>query len=131
MDVMGERQIQVTATQSMKGAAITGGCAFLGGLLAGPIGLAIGGASGGALAAYQTKGSFKSIGQILNDLPDDRKEEIALEIRSIIDKLDVTDLSELVKLAAIAQQLTQPDRIVIDQFISHSLPVLQRHLSYR
>ena len=127
---MGEREIQVTATQSMKGALITGGCAFIGGMLAGPVGLAIGGASGGALAAYNSKGTFKSIGQILSELPFDRKQQIATEIQLIIDKLEINDLTELMKIAALCQTLTQPDRIVLDLFVRQALPVLQKHLQY-
>ena len=127
---MGEREIQETATQSMKGALITGGCAFIGGMLAGPVGLAIGGASGGALAAYNSKGTFKSIGQILSELPFDRKQQIATEIQLIIDKLEINDLTELMKIAALCQTLTQPDRIVLDLFVRQALPVLQKHLQY-
>lgn len=130
IDVLGEQQIQVTTVRSLKGALIAGSCAFIGGLLAGPIGLAVGGASGGALAAYNTS-SFKPIGQILNELPFERKQQIAAEIQSIIDQLEVNDLTELVRLVAIYQTLAQPERIAIDTLARQALPVLQKHLGYQ
>ncbi|CAG2176375.1 unnamed protein product, partial [Oppiella nova] len=118
-DVMGERQIQVTAYQSLKGAMITGTCSMVGGLLGGPVGLAVGGASGGVLAAFVTKGTFKPIAQILNELPFERKRQIAEEIQVIIDKLGVTDLTDLVKIAVICGSLSQsdPKTILMQRFI--------------
>ncbi|CAG2107530.1 unnamed protein product [Medioppia subpectinata] len=130
VDVMGDRQIQVTVTQSLKGALLVGTCSFVGALLAGPVGLAIGGASGGVAAAFATNGTFRSITQTLNDLPFEKKRQIAEEIQSIIDKLEVNDLTELTKIAMICASLSRsdPNVILIKRFVEQTVPVIQRHI---
>merc|ERR1712037_661195 len=51
-----ERDVQATVTGSLKGGAIAGAATMLGGLTLGPLGLAVGGAVGGGLAAWLTQG---------------------------------------------------------------------------
>lgn len=50
--VADEQNIRVAVKQSAKGTAICAACCFAGGLLMGPVGLAVGGAAGG-IAAYK------------------------------------------------------------------------------
>ena len=128
IELMGEHSVQVTARQSMKGALITGTCSFIGGLMAGPPGLAIGGASGGLLSAWYTKGTFKSVREALNDLPYERKRQIAAQIQEIVNKLEIDDLAELVRLAVVVHSLTQPNHILVQKLIEESLPIIQRHI---
>jgi hypothetical protein len=129
-DITGDRQIQITAKQSLKGALITGTCSLVGGMLAGPIGLAVGGASGGVMAAFATSGTFKPIGQILNELPFERKKAIAIEIQAIIDKLEINDLAEFTKVALMygAITSTNPQKFLVEKFIQESISVIQRQM---
>lgn len=48
--------VRVSVKQSAKGAIIAGTCCFIGGVLLGPAGLAIGGAAGGVTAYKMTQG---------------------------------------------------------------------------
>ena len=128
VDVMGEHQIQVTVRQAGKGAMFTGVCSFAGAMIAGPVGLAVGGAAGGLIAAYTTKGTFKPIGQILEELPFERKRQIAIEIQSVLNKLEITDLAEFAKLVAICNCLAQPQHILVQKLIEESLPIIQRQI---
>lgn len=54
--------MRATVRQSGKGALICGACCFVGGLVAGPVGLAAGGTIGG-ITAYRMTGSKFSINQ--------------------------------------------------------------------
>lgn len=51
--------LRVTVQKSGKGALICGTCCFIGGLVAGPVGLAIGGTVGG-ITAYKSAGRMLS-----------------------------------------------------------------------
>jgi len=130
-DMMGDRQIKVTVKQSVKGAMVVGACSFLGGLVAGPVGLAVGGASGGVAAAFMTSGTFKSVTQVLNELPYERKRQIAIEIQSIMERLEINDLAHLTQLALLCASVTQPigpQNVLVQKFISESITVIQRQM---
>lgn len=53
-----EREMKVTLKSSAKGALICGGSAFVGAILMGPVGLAVGGTVGGVTAAYMSRGTI-------------------------------------------------------------------------
>lgn len=57
--VLADREdVRVSVKQSAKGAIVAGTCCFIGGILLGPPGLAIGGVAGGITAYKMTKGKF-------------------------------------------------------------------------
>lgn len=60
-----EAEMKVTLKSSAKGALICGGSAFVGAILMGPIGLAVGGTVGGVTAAYLSKGEIVYSGLLL------------------------------------------------------------------
>ena len=80
-----EKELRVTVTESGKGALLTGGVAGLGGLLLGPLGLALGGAVGGCLAAWRAQGNFKPVMEvILYDLKQEQRERMVESVRTIL-----------------------------------------------
>ena len=80
-----EKELRVTVTESGKGALLTGGVAGLGGLLLGPLGLALGGAVGGCIAAWQAHGNFKPVMEvILYDLKQDQRERMVESVRTVL-----------------------------------------------
>ena len=80
-----EKELRVTVTESGKGALLTGGVAGLGGLLLGPLGLALGGAVGGCIAAWRAQGSFKPVMEvILYDLSQDQRESMVESVRTLL-----------------------------------------------
>lgn len=103
-------QIKVAVKSSTKGAAVAGGTAFVGGLLAGPPGLAIGGAVGGLLGCWMTSGQFKPLPQILLELPPNQQQKLYSDIMAVLGSLDWTDLAQLTALvmgnATLQQQVT-------------------------
>ena len=132
--LIGDNEIQVTVQQSAKGMAITGVCTFLGGLMAGPAGLAVGGASGGLLSAWYTGGTFKSVREVYNELSDEKKRQIATEFQSVVSKLKITDFAELVRLVTVHQSLTQEDpdnhqpNPTVQKLIDEGLLIIQKHI---
>ena len=80
-----EKELRVTVTESGKGALLTGGVAGLGGLLLGPLGLALGGAVGGCIAAWRAQGNFKPVMEvILYDLSQDQRESMVESVRTLL-----------------------------------------------
>ena len=69
--------LKVTVIQILKGVAITGTAVFLGGLFLGPLGLAAGGAIGGAIA-YAAARPYKHIQQVLKEM-DEKKRKVLAE----------------------------------------------------
>lgn len=51
-----DRNLRVTIQQSGKGALVCGACSFIGGIIAGPVGMAVGGTLGGLRAYQMSKG---------------------------------------------------------------------------
>ncbi|XP_038126782.1 protein C19orf12 homolog [Cyprinodon tularosa] len=103
-------QIKVAVKSSAKGAAVAGGTAFVGGLLAGPAGIAVGGAVGGLLGSWMTSGQFRPLPQILMELPPQQRQQLYAQINDLLGSLDWMDAAELVALvmgnATLQQQVT-------------------------
>merc|ERR1739848_390503 len=91
-----DRNLRVTVTESGKGALVAGGVAGLGGLVLGPIGLAIGGSVGGCLAAYLGQGKFKPLAMVI--MEDIKEEQRVNAVRGIVDNLDAGDAMTLIAL---------------------------------
>ncbi|NWU35236.1 CS012 protein, partial [Hylia prasina] len=85
------------AKHSGRGALLTGASAFLGGIMGGPPGIAVGGALGG-LIGWMTSGQFKSVPQILMELPAAEKEKLCAEATAVVKNLNWTDAAHLIAL---------------------------------
>ncbi|KAL5276021.1 C19orf12 family protein [Megaselia abdita] len=98
--VLADRQdVRVSVKQSAKGAIIAGTCCFIGGMLLGPPGLAIGGVAGGVTAYKMTQGTFRPVSDvIMNDLSDREKEALVNHVRNAVAEFEVTDLALLLPL---------------------------------
>ncbi|XP_035991613.1 protein C19orf12 homolog [Fundulus heteroclitus] len=126
-------QIKVAVKSSAKGAAVAGGTAFVGGLLGGPAGIAVGkdqagggksslskcrGAQaehwveqvGGLLGSWLTSGQFRPLPQILMELPPKQKEQLYSNIVGLLDSVEWMDAAQLIALvmgnATLQQQVT-------------------------
>ncbi|NWV88640.1 CS012 protein, partial [Machaerirhynchus nigripectus] len=89
--------MKAAVTHSGRGALLTGASAFLGGLVAGPVGIAAGGAVGGLLG-WITSGDFKPVPQILMELPASEQKKLCTEAMAVIKNLHWTDAAQLVAL---------------------------------
>lgn len=115
--------IRVAIKQSGKGAALCGATCFVGGILLGPVGLAAGGAVGGLVAAYMTRGTFRSVGDIIrNDLTDSQRERLYYHITESIREVDGSDLVTLLPLVLSATNVQQA---VLQSVISFMVKEMQ------
>ncbi|KFO69626.1 Protein C19orf12 [Cuculus canorus] len=105
-----EKGMKAAFKHSGRGALLAGATAFLGGLVGGPPGIAVGGAFGGLLGAWMTTGQFKPVPQILAELPPAEQQKLYDEAIVILRRLDWTDVAQLTALvmgnAGLQQQLT-------------------------
>ncbi|XP_071612916.1 protein C19orf12 homolog [Heliangelus exortis] len=105
-----ERGMKAAVKHSGRGALLAGATAFVGGLMGGPPGIAVGGAFGGLLGAWMTTGQFRPVPQILMELPPTEQQKLYDEAMVILRNLDWTDIAQLTALvmgsASIQQQLT-------------------------
>jgi len=90
-----EEKLQVTVTESLKGGAIAGIACFVGGLLGGSKGLAIGAAIGGIGAAVFTHGKFESVGSVLQNMSKDDKEKLFEKSCQVFAKFSIKDIIKL------------------------------------
>ncbi|XP_062272435.1 protein C19orf12 homolog [Scomber scombrus] len=91
-------QIKVAVKNSTKGAMVAGGTAFVGGLLAGPPGIAVGGAVGGLLGSWLTSGQFRPLPQILMELPPAQQQKLCNDVTAVLGNLNWTDAAQLITL---------------------------------
>uniref|UniRef100_A0A8C8R6I6 Chromosome 19 open reading frame 12 n=1 Tax=Pelusios castaneus TaxID=367368 RepID=A0A8C8R6I6_9SAUR len=104
-----ERKMKAAVKHSGQGALVVGATAFVGGLMGGPPGIAIGGAVGGLFGAWMTAGQFKPVPQIILELPPAEQQKLYDDAFAIIRNLDWTDVAQLTALvmgnAAIQEKL--------------------------
>lgn len=102
--------MKAAVKHSGRGALLAGATAFVGGLMGGPPGIAVGGAFGGLLGAWMTTGQFRPVPQILMELPPTEQQKLYDEAMVILRNLDWTDVAQLTALvmgsASVQQQLT-------------------------
>ena len=83
--------------ESGKGALVTGCVAGLAGLLLGPIGLALGGAVGGAMAAVYAKDKFRPLHQVITEEMTQHQRDRMVEcLRNVLTNIEATDALALV-----------------------------------
>lgn len=107
---------------------IAGLGSFIGGVMAGPIGIAAGAALGGGVGAAMTAGTFKPLYEILDDLPLESQRRIADDVDQIMRQLQITDI---VQVALIAQAVTNGDftnQVLLRQFIQQSVLAIQNEV---
>uniref|UniRef100_A0A1B6DDW5 Uncharacterized protein n=1 Tax=Clastoptera arizonana TaxID=38151 RepID=A0A1B6DDW5_9HEMI len=95
-DLCRERQIMTTVSGSLRGAAIVGFASLVGGLLLGPIGLAVGGTVGGFTAAYEGQNNFRPLYLVITeDLTQEQRRHLTRRLESAVREFEITDLTLL------------------------------------
>ncbi|XP_050073269.1 protein C19orf12 homolog [Anopheles maculipalpis] len=110
-----KQSMRVTLKSSAKGATVAGSSTFLGGLLAGPIGLLIGGTLGGLIAYAMTNNQFKPVSHIIqHELTVQEQEQLKQRIVDALSQFQPTDLMVILPLLTgnIAAQQTVISTVV-------------------
>ncbi|NWV07303.1 CS012 protein, partial [Ptilonorhynchus violaceus] len=113
--------MKAAVKHSGRGALLAGATAFLGGLMGGPPGIAVGGAFGGLLGAWMTSGQFKPVPQILLELPPTEQQKLYDEAMDIIRHIDWTDVAQLTALVMGNAGLQQKLAGVLVNYLSREL----------
>ncbi|XP_007474865.1 protein C19orf12 homolog isoform X1 [Monodelphis domestica] len=116
-----ERKMKAAIKHSGKGALVAGAVAFVGGLVGGPPGIALGGTVGGLLGAWMTSGQFKPIPQIIMELPPIEQQKLFNEAYAIIGNLHWTDVVQLTALVMGNDALQQQLASVVVNYVTQRL----------
>ncbi|XP_069314484.1 protein C19orf12 homolog isoform X1 [Eulemur rufifrons] len=116
-----QRKMKAAVKHSGKGALVTGAVAFVGGLVGGPPGLAVGGAVGGLLGAWMASGEFKSVPQIIMELPPAEQQRLFNEATAIVRHLDWTDAVQLTALVMGSEALQQQLLAMLVTYVTKEL----------
>ena len=93
-----ERNLQVTITESGKGACIAGGGAFVGGLVGGPLGLAVGGTLGSIMAYWNGSGKFQSVAEVILSMSPQQRNDLVNSLQRALQDVALEDALLLTKL---------------------------------
>ncbi|NXS40190.1 CS012 protein, partial [Balaeniceps rex] len=116
-----KKGMKAAVKHSGQGALLAGAAAFIGGLMGGPPGIAVGGAFGGLLGAWMTSGQFKPVPQILLELPPAEQQKLYDEALAILRHLDWTDIAQLTALVMGNANLQQKLTAVLINYLSKEL----------
>ncbi|XP_030060254.1 protein C19orf12 homolog [Microcaecilia unicolor] len=116
-----QQKMKVAIKHSGKGALIAGASAFLGGLMGGPPGIAIGGAVGGLFGAWMTSGQFKPLPQIIMEMPVVQQQKLCDDVYSIIRSIDWADATQLILLVTGNAALQQKVAAALINYVSQEL----------
>ena len=107
-----EDQLKVTVRAAGYGGVVAGVTTTIGGLIAGPAGLLVGGALGGVLA-YANAGDFKPVSQVIKEMNAHERQLLYRATKDIVDNLAIEDYLALLAFlnggsgVLIRQQLMQ------------------------
>ncbi|KXJ76773.1 protein C19orf12 homolog [Aedes albopictus] len=91
--------MRVTLKSSAKGAAVCGASCFVGGLVAGPVGLAVGGTIGAISAGYMSRGRFRPVSHIImQEMSDREREKLKDHLVAALSEFHPTDVAMLLPL---------------------------------
>lgn len=85
-----EDQLKVTVKSAGYGGVLAGLTTAVGGLVAGPPGLLVGGALGGVLA-YSSAGNFKPVSQVIKDMNAHERQLLYEAMKDIVENLRIDD----------------------------------------
>ncbi|XP_051918762.1 protein C19orf12 homolog [Hippocampus zosterae] len=126
-DISSHEQIKVAVKGSAKGALMAGGGAFVGGLVGGPPGIAVGGVVCSLLAAWMSSGQFRPLAQILAELPPAQRDQLCRDVSAVLAGLNWTDAAQLVALVTGNATLQQRVLAALLNYVTRELGAQVRY----
>ncbi|KAM5207856.1 protein C19orf12-like [Hipposideros larvatus] len=124
-------KINTAVKHSRTAAAIGGFIIFVGGLVGGPPGIAVGGVIAGVFGAWKTHGKFQSIPQIIKELPSAERQKLAKEATNILSDLKCTNVGQLIRKVMANEGLKQKLLAMLRSFVSKRLNAKKRSMKAR
>ncbi|ENN72755.1 protein C19orf12 homolog [Dendroctonus ponderosae] len=112
-----QENLQATVVRSGKGALYAGMGVFIGGLLAGPLGMAIGGSVTSIAVAVNSKGTFKSVVTVINEMSVAQKRKLADAVQKVIGSIKGEDCVSLVGLILASSSIKQTILTELGRFL--------------
>ncbi|RZC40112.1 hypothetical protein BDFB_012545 [Asbolus verrucosus] len=120
--ISSQEQLKVAVRGALKGAAFTGLTALIGGLVAGPVGLAVGSAAGGVVSAMGNRGKYKSvIYVIMYEMTDKEKRSLTNAVKNALRGIDASDIATVLTVLASNHILKSQVINVIKKAVSQNL----------
>ncbi|NXQ54363.1 CS012 protein, partial [Anthoscopus minutus] len=112
--------MRAAVSNSGRGALLTGASAFVGGILGGPPGIALGGAVGGLLG-WMTSEEFKSVPQILMALPPAERQKLSAKAMAVVSNLHWIDAAQLIGFVMANPTLMDKVLTVLANYLTNEL----------
>ncbi|KAL1502024.1 hypothetical protein ABEB36_007236 [Hypothenemus hampei] len=109
--------LKVALAGSTKAAAVVGLSTLVGGLLAGPLGIAIAGSVSSITVALNLQGEFKPVIVILSELNDDQKRRLNDAIQNIVNDIRAEDVAGLLTVVLTTGSLKKAVLAEISKFL--------------
>lgn len=117
-----DHNIRVAVQHSSRGALICGASCFVGGLVAGPIGMAIGGTAGGVYAYRSSRDQFRSVGSVIREqMTDEQRERLRDRILEVAQGVEVTDLAVLLPMLMSSQSMQTAVLKTVVSFVTNEM----------
>ncbi|KAG5893126.1 hypothetical protein JTB14_034147 [Gonioctena quinquepunctata] len=118
-EVLAEQEnLKVTLVGATKGALMTGLGALSGGLLGGPVGLAIGGTLSSIIAAWYSRGQYRPVIDILrNDLTPQQKNRLINAVNNVLNSIKPEDCITLLTFVLTNASLKEAVLVEIGNFL--------------
>ncbi|KAK0148198.1 Protein C19orf12 [Merluccius polli] len=124
--IAADQNINITFRQSAKGAMMVGGCALGGGLLGGPLGLAVV-RWGGLVGCWATAGQFKPLPQVLTELTPSQQRKLYGDVMAVLGNLDWMDGAQLVAMVMDNTSLQQGVMAALLKYVTKDLKGKVQH----
>ncbi|NXV78830.1 CS012 protein, partial [Atlantisia rogersi] len=118
-----EKGMKAAVKHSGRGFWLASGAAFIGGVLGGPPGIAVGAAFGGLLGAVMSSGQFRPVPEILLELSPAERKKLYDEAVDIVSCLEWTDVAPLTALVMGSTSIQQKLIRVLINYLSKNLNV--------
>ncbi|XP_043764714.1 protein C19orf12 homolog [Cervus elaphus] len=116
-----KRKMKAAFKYSWLGAIVTRTMVFVGGLMGGPPGIAIGGAIRGLLGAWMMSGKFKPVPQTIMELLADKQERLFINAIAILRQLPWTNVEQLTMLVMGSETLQEQLVDMLKNYFSKEL----------
>lgn len=117
-----DHNIRVTVKQSARGALVCGASCFVGGLLAGPVGMAIGGTIGGLQAYRMTHGQFRALGSVIReDLTYAQRTRLSERIMAVAQDFEISDVVVLLPMLLNSVSMQQAVLKSVVSFVTNEM----------